>query len=341
MTGWEFPSGAIELNELMTTLSGVADNTSHIEMDLGRSKYTAGSNTLVTDKDEAVGLTTTSYNQLCDMLDVPTKYGERMPDKLADYTINYFLSEGARRPYNALLDNEKVVRSFMRPDMPYVRHDDLLTAIVESFDGTEPYVHRWNVNGGKFKIQLRTPELTYEDPGGSMLFGGLEVSYDDSWKRHPVFKAFLNRLVCDNGASVNVESRKFRVDGYSQAGVLSQAREFSSLALIQVQQMVEGLLAMQNDKIKNAEAAIRNLCMQHNLPNKLRELLIRYLTDDRFLATVPDGRVGTMYDVVNLFTFVGTHDYSITQEYRDLLCEIGGGAMFTHNDTCVECGSTI
>ena len=341
MTGWEFPSGAIELNELMTTLSGVADNTSHIEMDLGRSKYTAGSNTLVTDKDEAVGLTTTSYNQLCDMLDVPTKYGERMPDKLADYTINYFLSEGASRPYNALLDNEKGVRSCMRPDMPYVRHDDLLTAIVESFDGTEPYVHRWNVNGGKFKIQLRTPELTYEDPGGSMLFGGLEVSYDDSWKRHPVFKAFLNRLVCDNGASVNVESRKFRVDGYSTEGVLSQAREFSSLALIQVQQMVEGLLAMQNDKIKNAEAAIRNLCMQHNLPNKLRELLIRYLTDDRFLATVPDGRVGTMYDVVNLFTFVGTHDYSITQEYRDLLCEIGGGAMLTHNDTCVECGSTL
>jgi len=341
MTGWEFPSGAIELDDLMNSFSEIADNTSHIEMDLGRSKYTASSNTLATDKEEHVGLTTTSFNQLCDMLDVPTKYGERMPDKLADYTINYFLSEGARRPYNALLDNGKVVRSFMRPDMPYVRHDDLLTAIVQSFDGAAPFVHRWNVNGGKFNVQLRSPELTFEDPGGSVLFGGVEVSYDDSWKRHPMFKTFLNRLVCDNGASVNVESRKFRVDGYSTEGVLSQASEFSSLALVQVQQMVEGLLAMQKDKVKNAESAIRNLCMQHKLPNKIRELLIRYLTDDRYLGTVPDGRVGTMYDVVNLFTFVGTHDFSITQEYRDLLCEIGGGAMLTHNDTCVECGSTL
>jgi hypothetical protein len=341
MTGWEFPSGAIELDDLMKNFSDIAGNTSHIEMDLGRSKYTASNNTLVTDKDDAVVLTTASFNQLCDMLDVPTKYGERMPDKLADYTINYLLSEGARRPYNALVDNDMVVRSFMRPDMPYVRHDDLLTSIVDSFDGAAPFVHRWQLNGGKFNIQLRSEELTFEDPGGSVLFGGVEVSYDDSWKRHPMFKTFLNRLVCDNGASVNVESRKFRVDGYSAEGVLSQAREFSSLALVQVQQMVEGLLAMQNDKIKNAEAAIRNLCIQHKLPNKLRELLIRYLTDDRYLATVPDGRVGTMYDVVNLFTFVGTHDYSITQEYRDLLCEIGGGAMFTHDDTCVECGSTL
>jgi hypothetical protein len=341
MTGWEFPSGAIELDDLMKNFSDIAGNTSHIEMDLGRSKYIASNNTLVTDKDDAVALTTASFNQLCDMLDVPTKYGERMPDKLADYTINYLLSEGARRPYNALVDNDMVVRSFMRPDMPYVRHDDLLTSIVDSFDGAAPFVHRWQLNGGKFNIQLRSEELTFEDPGGSVLFGGVEVSYDDSWKRHPMFKTFLNRLVCDNGASVNVESRKFRVDGYSAEGVLSQAREFSSLALVQVQQMVEGLLAMQNDKIKNAEAAIRNLCIQHKLPNKLRELLIRYLTDDRYLATVPDGRVGTMYDVVNLFTFVGTHDYSITQEYRDLLCEIGGGAMFTHDDTCVECGSTL
>ena len=105
--------------------------------------------------------------------------------------------------------------------------------------------------------------------------------------------------------------------------------------------MVDGLVAMQKDKVKNAESAIRNLCMEHKLPNKIRELLIRYLTDDRYLATVPDGRVGTMYDVVNLFTFVGTHDYSITQEYRELLCEIGGVAMLTHNDTCVECGSTL
>ena len=327
MATWEFPSGAIELNDLMNSLSVVAGNTSHIEMDLGRSTYNAGSNTVETDSNETIGLTNTSYNQLCDMLDVPTKYGERMPDQLADYTINYLLSEGARRPYNALVDKDNIVRSFMRPDMPYVRHDDLLSAIVDSFNGAEPFVHRWQLNGGKFNVQLRSPELTFEDPGGSVLFGGVEMSFDDSWKKHPIFKSFLNRLVCDNGASVNVESRKFRVD--------------SSLAVVQVQQMVEGLLAMQQDKIKNAEAAIRNLCMQHKLPNKIRELLIRYLTDERYLNTVPDGRVGTMYDIVNLFTFVGTHDYSISQEYRDLLCEIGGGAMFTHDETCVECGSTI
>jgi len=341
MTTWEFPTGAIELSDLMGNLGAIANNTSHIEMDLGRSKYIAKDNVLVTDKDEEIALSNSSYNQLCDMLDVPSKYGERMPDPLADYTINYFLSEGARRPYNALVDNNNVVRSFMRPDMPYVRHDDLLTSIVESFEGAEPFIHRWQLSGGKLNVQLRSPELTYEDPGGSVLFGGVEMSFDDSWKKHPIFKSFLNRLVCDNGASVNVESRKFRVEGYSTAGVLDQAREFSSLAVVQVQQMVEGLLAMQKDKIKNAEAAIRNLCMQHKLPNKIRELLIRYLTDERYLNTVPDGRVETMYDIVNLFTFVGTHDYSINQEYRDLLCEIGGGAMFTHDETCVECGSTI
>ena len=341
MASWEFPSGVIELDDLKNSLSQVASNTSHVEMDLGRSKYDAVTNTIETDSKETISLTNASYNQLCDMLDVPTKYGERMPNKLADYTINYFLSEGARRPYNALVDNKQIVRSFMRPDMPYVRHDDLLTAITDSFDGSEPFVHRWHVDGGKFRIQLRTPELTFEDPGGTVLFGGVDVAYDDSWKSHPIFKTFLNRLVCDNGASVNVESRKFRVDGYSTSGVLDQAREFSSLALIQVQQMVDGLLAMQKDKINNAEAAIRNVCMQHKLPNKLRELLIRYLTDDGYLATVPDGRVETMYDIINLFTYVGTHDFSINDEYRNLLCEIGGGAMFTHKDTCVECGSSL
>ena len=48
MTGWEFPSGAIELGDLMQNLSDIADNTSHIEMDLGRSKYHSKENTLVT-----------------------------------------------------------------------------------------------------------------------------------------------------------------------------------------------------------------------------------------------------------------------------------------------------
>ena len=36
MTGWEFPSGAIELGDLMTNLSEIADNTSAVSVALCR-----------------------------------------------------------------------------------------------------------------------------------------------------------------------------------------------------------------------------------------------------------------------------------------------------------------
>jgi len=340
MSEWEFPTPKIELTDLMTKLATVADNTSHVEFEFGKAKYLAKHNAMTTE-DTNLKLNKDSFRQLCDLIDVPSKYAERMPDELSDYTVNYFLANGPRRPYNALVDKDQVVRSFMRPDLPYVRHDALLEAITDAFDGEAPYVHRWGASGGKFHVQLRSPELTFEDPGGSVLFGGLSMTYDDSWKTSPVFKTFLNRLVCDNGASVNVDGRKFRVDGYSSAGVLEQASEFSSLALNQVRRMVDGLISMQKEKVRNAEYTIRSLCMRNRLPNKIREVLLRYLSDEGYLSTIPGNVPENMYDIVNLFTYVGTHDFTIPQEYRDILCEIGGGAMFAHDPMCGECGSTI
>ena len=341
MAAWEFPTATIELDTLIGDLGSISKNTNHVEFELGRSKYHAKTNTITTADDERITLTGNSFVQLCNLIDVPSSYAGRMPDTLTDFTVNYLLTEGPRRPYNALVDDKGVARSLMRPDLPYVPPDALLEAIVDSFDGEAPFVHRWGVNDGKFVVQLRSPELTFEDPGGSVLFGGVAVAYDDSWKTAPVFKTFLNRLVCDNGASVNIDGRKFRVNGYSSDGVLAQANEFSSLALDQVKQMVDGLLAMQQDKIRNAESAVRNMCVQYRLPNKIKELLIRYLTDEGYLATVSDGIPSTMYDIVNLFTYVGTHDFTISVEYRDLLCEIGGGAMFAHDETCESCGSKV
>lgn len=340
---WEFPSPSITLPDLKNELAGVCDDTTLEEFELGRSVYNSRNNTLTYGDSGSNSLTLekTSFRQLCDLIDVPAKYAERMPDTLTDYTVNYLLENGPRRPYNALVGADGHVRSLMRPDLPYVRHDDLLEAIVNTFEGEAPYVHKWNSYGGKLSVQLRSPELTFTDPGGSVLFGGLHFTYDDSWKSAPLFKTFLNRLVCDNGASVNVEARKFRVDGYTTQGVLEQASVFASLALQQVNQMVDGLMAMQNEKIKNAEGAIKNICMQHKIPQKIQQLLLRYLTDAGYLSTVSGSAPETMYDIINLFTYVGTHDFSISQEYRDLLCEIGGGAMFKHDPTCTECGSTI
>jgi hypothetical protein len=48
-----------------------------------------------------------------------------------------------------------------------------------------------------------------------------------------------------------------------------------------------------------------------------------------------------MHDIVNLFTFVGSHDLELTDAVREQLLQIGGSVTMNHAERCGSCGTSI
>jgi hypothetical protein len=292
---------------------------------------------------DRVKLTDGASKQFSEMISVPFPYVKRSPNDLVAMNYNYHVNETPGRSLNAVFRGN-TVSSFSELDLPNVAHSDVLDAAAGAI-GDDASIKHFRINdAGQLGAVITTDEfnfLTEDTP----YYGGVKIKFSDTWATHPVVEAYLEREWCSNGSTTQVDNRKFRVRGYSRDAVVEQFAEFAGIAKQQIKPMFDGFIHLRDEKVNDVRGVILRICQENGVPTKVFNRIMEYWSGEGFRTTFPNPdsilNNPTMYHVVNLFTYVGSHCPDLSPEHKELLIAIGGNNALTHHDRCNSCGTRV
>lgn len=284
------------------------------------------------------GITAGGVESLLDVLDIPKPYAKKCPDDFFLQTVNFWASE-RKDTYWSLLAEGDNVRAFMKPEYPYIPTYDIWTEVTNAL-GDGFTVQSKIVKDDVVEVVALSDKYDTKVVD-SVVQGGMKFIFSDSWSVFPSFDTYLYRLICSNGMTSPVRGNKLRVSGKSRGEIISVSKEFISKSVLQIPDMIAGLQMLADDEVTNVASTIRRICLENRLPNKIYTILMEWSDRQDFLATIPNHRVQTMHDIINLITYVASHHRDITEDHRDHLFNIGGSAALHHTTRCTSCGSSV
>lgn len=326
---------------LQTALLQRDEETEQVVFQPNAVKFWGGADPALEINNELYRFTDGSFRQLSEALRIPVPYARRIDNELLEHTFNHMLhTQPATETMAALLNTEaKAVRSFMDPSLPYVPSHRMLDITLEHF-GRDASVKEASVTDTLVSFVV-CPDDNMVEVGGSPLFGGLKVGHSDSWGRGNKFETYLWRQICSNGMVAEVDSRQFRLSGKTEGEILRQTEDFVELAAQQIPAMFESYLALQQHKVENALNTIRCICQTHKLSNKIQNILFDTAEQQAFLMTLPNGQLETMHDIINLFTWVGSHNMELSEDIRQQLLVLAGRITLDDDARRDPCGRPL
>lgn len=307
--------------------------TSHDRFTLSEMRYENGA---VIYQDQKYLLTENASEQLCDLLGVPKAYADRCPEELKSTTLNYWLNLRGEMMWAGLFEGDNL-RSLMSPSYSYVPSLAIFDAVQDCLP-EEMEIANWNIRGDILEYVGFSPQYDTHIVD-SPVRAGLRVLYSDAWSVFPRFDSYLCRIACLNSAITPISSKKFRVSGKSSAELVEQSQAYVNEAIAQVRPMIDGFANLAEIEVTNFISLIGKICAENGLPKKLKNLIVESVDHQGFRSTV-SGEMRTMYDVINLLTWVASHA-DVTDAHREHLFAIAGSAM-THNTTrCDSCGGAV
>jgi len=295
---------------------------------------------LISKKSGEFALTNNSFDQMTELLDIPLPYAHRIPDELLVHNFNYMINSMSNYRVRALVDDSGLVRSFSDANLPHVGFADLFKAVELAVPG-EYELKYADVRHDSVSFALLPDNLQHENLLESKIFGGVKVKFSDSWGFSPSFDALIWREICANGMTSNLRSKKFRMSGKSEDEIIHQAKYFTGLALESLPDMVEGYMHLAEEKVENPRRLVTSMAAQLGIPQKVIKILLDTMDNSEFLSTIPDGKITDMSDVINLLTWVGTHNTALSEDWLDKLQGFAGKIALDHHEYCGSCGNVV
>ena len=315
-----------------------SNNTTHLDFQLGDVAFKPGKNPSVTILGEDYNLTDGAFRQIAEEMGIPVPYARRIPDDLLAYTVNYFLKGNKNNHLAALAEGDRL-RSFRGVNTPYVSNIEMFEAVKDTVGNDFDLKY---VKMGDTRTSFSILPANYrESIDGSNLYGGIKIVYSDSWNVHPTIDSYIWRELCSNGMINELEKKKFRVTNSSHDDVVRQIRDFSKIAIDKIPDLFESFSSLLTEQVPDYSKTIRMIALEYKLSNKTLNRLLFWAVSPDFLATISDEKIKNMHDIVNLITYVGSHDSELTDDIRQRLLEIGGNLTLSHHERCGTCGSSV
>jgi hypothetical protein len=297
-----------------------AVGTDKVQFDLGNDSYLVG---------------TSAFSKLCNDLGVPSPYAKKIDKELFDFTFNHLATVSDH--FSAAMVTNGTIRAFTDPGLPTISGNAVLNVLESTFDGD--YDLRY-VKVGDTNISFSLLPAQYQESiDGSNLFGGMRVSFSDSWVRNPVLDTYIWRELCSNGMIDELDGHKFRVSGKSEDQILAQIADYASLSLEKIPVLFDNFKKLLLESVDDYQKIVARICTEYRLPSKVKDRLLYYAVDPNFLITISNQEIVNMHDIVNLLTYVGTHDVEgTTEENRERLLSIAGSLTLSHDERCGSCG---
>lgn len=291
-------------------------------------------------KEESLHLTNESFRQLCNIINFPIPFANRIDPELLKLNMNYLLSHSGNAMYSALLGPQGV-RAFKDPTYPYIPSLDIYQGIVNQVNGA----YETGFDGiDELRVQAVVMPLEFHDDfGGSTIQGGVRFSHVDSWlDDKPIkFESFLHRETGGTGMIVDRQTRKLRVAKKAPGDVLAQAKEFAKEAVKHVPDMMKGFKDSLEEPVERPETVVRRITKEKGIPKKVQNILIDQLSDTSFQATIGGREPKNMHDIIALFMFVGTHNADVSFGNSEQLLAAAGELASDHKHRCDLCGHQV
>lgn len=310
------------------------------------------------------------FDEVCErsiasFLDVNPTYIEKCPPAVKAYNLNYWLDHHgdargeflvgpggietvydpddtiltppmiAKMMSNVFDEDNVIVRLDSEPNL---FHADVMTHNrievpgngVGDRPGPDGYLHRPNegqiVDGEEIR-PIRVDDVTH---------GGIRFITHPTKPKVPVVERYMHRLICQNGLTIQNVDRRIVLKGHTVTDVLAEMEQAAEELLSTMDEALEKYAESSRIRVPgNPLGYMRQVGVEAGLSNRI---ILRAL-DDAAALGLGDADFVSQYDVLNVFTRLGTHGNVRYSTMRKL--QAFGGDIVTHaeewSQRCQSC----
>jgi len=266
----------------------------------------------------------------------------KVPQELMAYNLNSIFQSTDKQATFGVRGSSTLV-SVIDPDKAPLPIIDVAKRALTPF-GMDSRVSGFNYDGEALSVDIISPTLFTEVEGdgsngrpqrGDITHGGIRLVTDfasnGQQRKRPRLQTYLHRLVCSNGMAIDEVHGSVSLRGNSVEDVLSEIEEKAQMLMGGLEARLSTYAATTDLSIPgNAESFIRQVGKERGLSSKTIMAVLQ------LAPLLPENP--TMYDVMNLFTFVANE--ATTVKTRNALQELGGllaSSAEDHTHRCDKC----
>lgn len=266
----------------------------------------------------------TGAQKIASTIGIYGPYISKCPAPLAAANLNYWRRVSYKGTHKFLLTDDTIlnVARILAPDPD---PEEVLSCIEKGI-GTDIVYDYVYSNADEVELRVRTPAETVIKPGDPYS-AGLSLRYSQTEHIPVTIEGYNLRLVCTNGMIrpdlITKMSRKTPVDEFISWMLYSTEQVWAATT-----SQFQELLSLSNIKIPTEGRAtfVEHVLKEYGIPRIAHQDIL-----DMMLAEP----IETMYDLMNIITYVGTHTAHERRTRRAL--QSAGGAITTHYELCDTC----
>ena len=301
-----------------------SDETSRFELVDGKMRFH--------HNRESYGITGDAYTYFGRLMRIPSAYLGRTPHELMVPHVNYWLANSPPITYGV---QDGVVKLVSKGETAPVSVGLVLDVLEELKKGQELSVHHISHDPQRTSFSITTSESrkAAELKVGDVLDTGVTISTSYFGMEPLAISAYVHRLKCTNGM-VSTE-HAYR---HSRRNSDTDPREW-------IYESLYDAFAASDEELDSL-ARLRSFTFDGHLSTALKSVFDEYKVSasiqDSILTAVIDQVPETMYDLLNIITFIASNDDEILKDGRlsTQLMRIAG-SLSTHPEMCGSCHRII
>lgn len=299
--------------------------------------------------EQAFAMTPMGLERLCNLFEhqpkVPSTYLNSLPTPLFNDTVRLHQQEGiAGDGTVSLFVRGQELVGIDRGDLARLWGHEVMQAVAEGLGGREDEleVTRFETVGESFRCDVITHRAERQVRRGDLVIGGVHIDHSLTGDYATQVEGYFYRVICTNGAihreclgarRIPRTRRLPASDPRARGQQREQVKRLTAGALNMLSTRFQGLERLTTERADFVPLADNWLRRSRLSPDRLMPLLTR--------AYGEEGGGGTVYEVMNAFTRVGTHATELSPRMRDTLARLGGLLAFGHSRLCPRCWSLI
>ena len=281
---------------------------------------------------------------------VPADFFAKCPTDVRTYLFNRLFSTTAMERSKAqpgktvslvLTDDSRVV-GIADAELALLSGAEVLDIALKSkpsgIDEAQLAIAEFRLNGD-LRVSIVSPQINAEPRVDDVVTAGVDIHHSDVGQFGTQIESYLLRLRCTNGMLAkicqhthSVPRRIRRAAAQNQELTRRRVGEMAEAAWTELSMKLEAVKILANEQVDNPAAFIRSMGEQLRFPEKLIGQVIEALSLDEV------GPSGTVWDVVNAFSRVGTHSNRLSTLTRRYLQGVSGYLIEERVERCQTCG---
>jgi antibiotic biosynthesis monooxygenase (ABM) superfamily enzyme len=266
-----------------------------------------------------------------DVCRIPTPYAKRCPPELLSQHVNYWLGEAEELKASFSRNGSNLLLGFTNSNYDPISNMPLLQVLERTVGNVSEYR---NVQHSPKKTTVDVvSQRTSEPQLGDSVAWGLQFTNSLIGRHLPEIDLVNYRLVCTNGMVSSDVMFRYRHHRGENADILDWAEEIAARAWEEADRKQEEMnRSAQIPVSESMLEAVPGLLKWLDVPVKVRKYVMNQISMEK-----PE----TLWDLVNVITWIATHDSRIDNASIQRMLSIVGSKLMMDFSVCDHCHQAL